>query len=124
MEAVNNRSRILEALGDVVDDISEERLLDILIDSYAAKKRRISELEGENAHERQALHDDRERLREEMRRMRSDPLYGAHGTYFFLCNNRKFRFDIYGRHISMFERVDQYDFAAMQLSQEEWMKSK
>lgn len=74
---MNKRSRILEALDNVVDDLSEERLLDILLDSYSAKKQRIKELESENARERQDLRDTQEQLREDMRRMRSDPFYGA-----------------------------------------------
>lgn len=122
---MNNRSRILEALGDVVDDISEERLLDILLDSYAAKKQRIKELEGENAHERQALHDDRERLHEEMRRMRSDPLYGACGDYYFTVGGRYFRFHVHGGRVDMLEECKgNISYAAQQMSLEAWAQKK
>lgn len=118
------KQKFLADLDLALEDIPEHALMEVLLDAYRDKLKRIQELEGENAHERQRLFDERESLRQEQHRMRRDPLYCAHGTYFMLCNNRKFRIDIHGQNFSMFERIDQYDFVAMQLPQEEWMKLK
>lgn len=78
------KGKLLEAVGEVdVSDIGTEALVDILTSRIKAQDKKIQELHGENAEERQRLHDEMEKLRRERNRMRSDPLYCAAGRYFF-----------------------------------------
>lgn len=117
---MKTKQKILEALDCALDEISEERLLEILMDAYKAKKDRISQLEGENCHEREVMHHERQKMHEEYRRMRDDPLYCASGRYFFLVNHHKISVYIQGTKIEAFERVGQTDYAAEQLPPAEW----
>lgn len=75
------KQKLLEALCITFDDLSEARLLDILLDAYKAKKERIVQLEGENAHEREVLQSEREALLAERRRMQTDPTYFVSGDF-------------------------------------------
>ena len=115
------KQKLLRALDCLLDDISEERLVDILLDAYKAKRDRITELEGENARERVLLQTEREQIHDAHRRMNSDPLYGASGRYYFVVNKRKFCVQIEGgRRIQMFERQAHIDFAAEQIRAEDF----
>lgn len=116
---MKTKQRLLKALDCSLEDISEDRLVDILLDTFNAKKRRIEELEGDNARERFDIQNERDRMRDELHRMRSDPLYGAGGEYYFMCDGKKFGVVVQGR-ISMFERRGSIDYAAQQLSPREW----
>lgn len=119
------KEKILSALDCALEDITEDRLIDILLDAYQAKTQQIVKLQGENAAERERLHHDHEMLREEHRRMRMDPLYGADGEYFFSCNGRKFNIKVRGGKIDMFERSSSAscDFVAQRMSMDEWTRS-
>ena len=114
------KQKILDGLGCALDHISEERLIDILLDAYKAKQRHIEQLEGENAHEREMLHAEHESLRREQEKMRRDPLYCAHGRYFFAVNGRRFIVDVQGGQIDMCEREKRIDVRAQRLSAEEF----
>lgn len=117
------KDKILAALGCALDEISETRLIDILLDAYEKKKQRIAVLEGENAHERARLEFEHDKMREEYRRMLNDPLYCAGGEYFFCLDGRRFCFRVQGHHVEMFERRGIHDFAAIQHSAREWYGS-
>ena len=80
---MTTKQKILDALNLTLDHIGEDRLLDILLDAYKAKDRRISDLERENESEHRTLRLQQESIREEIGRMRRDPTYGAVGDYFF-----------------------------------------
>lgn len=114
---MDSKQKLLEALCITFDDLSESRLLDILVDAYKAKKKRIAQLEAENAHERETLRAEREALLSERRQMRSDPLYCATGDYFFECNGHRFAVQVHGAHVQMFERArNGLDFAGRPMS--------
>lgn len=117
----NIKEKLLQALDCSLDDISEERLIDILLDAYNSKKQRIVELEGENSRERVMLHTEREQIRDERHQMHTNPLYGASGQYYFVLDNKKFVVQIEGgRRIQLFERQAQIDFAAQPLTSKEF----
>ena len=118
------KEKILEALGGcVLDDISESRLIDILVDAHAALRQRIADLEGTNAVEREDLHQSQDRIQEEMHRMRSDPLYCAQGDYYFECNGRKFCVSVHGHRMELFERQRHVDLNGRQMTPKEWTAS-
>jgi hypothetical protein len=117
------KSKIVEALGCTLDDISEERLVDILLDSYRTKKQEISRLQVENIREREDMYRERQSLRDEQRRMRSDPLYGPEGYYYFLSDRRKFTVAVQGGRITMSERMKNVDMVAQQVQLVEWLRS-
>ena len=91
---MRGKQKILDALDCVIDDLSEDRLIDLLVDAYESKKRRIIELTSENAREREQLHQDREQIHKEMRLMRTDPLYAPAGEYFFKVPGTKTKFGV------------------------------
>lgn len=117
---MSTKEKILSALGCSLEDLSESRLLDILLDAYQDKKDRIEELESANVQEREKLHTAEENIRRELRQMRMDPLYGVHGDFFFSTGEREFCVQVQGGMISMFERRGGFDFIARPLSRDEW----
>jgi hypothetical protein len=117
---MNTKEKILAALNCALDDIAEDRLLDILLDAYRAKKARIAELEVANEAEREKLQYAHDALHREQIRLRHDPLYGAAGAYYFKVNGRRFGVTVVGSKIEMFERVRGVDFSAQQMSLAEW----
>ena len=119
---MTTKDKILKALDCALDDISEGRLVDILLDAYKAKNRRIEELEAENESERQGLHRDREGIRQELHKMRCDPLYGAGGDYFFVCDGRRYHVRVQGR-VDMYERRGTVDYAAQSISPGDFLSS-
>ena len=114
------KEKILGALEMTFEDLSLERLIDILLDAYNGKKKRIEELNAENARERERLHVDIEVMRRERERMRSDPLYLLHGDYFFECNGRRFHVSVQGSHIKMTEQQGKHAYMASQMTWAEW----
>lgn len=63
------KTKILQALSCALDEISEERLIDILL---------ILAPEGENAHERELIHAEREQMRDEMPQDAQRPIPWSH----------------------------------------------
>ena len=120
---MTTKQKILAALDCALDDLSEERLVDILLDAYERKKARIVELEAENAAERQRIHAERKALQREQHRLSSDPLYGARGEYFFTLDGRYFSVSISGRDIYLTERRIGYLWSYLQISHEDWRRS-
>lgn len=114
------KQKLLEALNITFDDLSESRLLDILLDAYKAKKERIIQLEAENAHERETLRAEREALLSERRRMQTDPTYFISGDFLFRCRDRSFCVTIVSGRVEMFERSQGCDFRAQPMSHENW----
>ena len=117
---MNIKQKILDGLGCTLDEISEERLIDILLDAYQAKERRIKALEGENAREREAMHEEREAMKREHHLMRTDPLYCAPGRYYFAVAGRRFSVDIQGSAIKMLQRDSRIDVLAQRISENEF----
>lgn len=115
------KQKILEALDCVLEDVGEDRLVDILVDAYNAQKERLEASVTENNAERQHMHDERERMKQEHHRMRTDPLYCAAGAFFFVDGDgRTFIVQIKGFKIEMCERRGTIDYAAQQISREEF----
>ena len=117
---MSTKDKILKALDCALDDIGEGRLIDILLDAYKGKQRRIEELEGENERERQDLHAARDKIMYEMDQMRQNPLYGAGGDYFFVCDGRKYHVRVQGK-VDMCERRGTVDYAAQQIGPGEFL---
>lgn len=119
---MDSKQKLLEALNITFDDLSETRLLDILLDAYKSKKERIAQLESENAHERDTLRADREALLSERRRMQTNPTYFVSGDFLFRCRDRRFCVTIANGHVQMFERSRSSgcDFCAEPMSHENW----
>ena len=117
---MKTKQKILEALGIALDDVNEDRLLDILLDAYKAQKDQIVQLRGENAHERLCLQSDRDNMREEMRRIRHDSTYGSVGEYFFIINQHRIGVIVRAGHVSLYERIKNVDYSGQQMSRSEW----
>ena len=99
------KGKLLEAVGEVdVSDIGTEALVDILTSRIKAQDKKIQELHGENARERQRLHDEIERNIAERKRMQNDPLYCLHGEYFFRGNTGIIRVHVHGFKMEVIER--------------------
>lgn len=116
---MSTKQKILKAIDCTIDDIGEDRLIDILLDAFKAKKARIAELENQIGAVARELHALEEARREEYRRMRSNPLFGASGEYYFLCRDRKFRVLVRGSDIQLFERSERpagVDYASIQIN--------
>lgn len=132
------REKLLEALEFDPELMTDEQLLALLLDAHARRQQRINELERERAGQQLAHQRSMEALQEEHHRMRSDPLYGAAGNYFF-CHEwskwatgleslqaehykQQFVVRVAGRSIEMCERKQGYDMAIQQVSREEFLK--
>jgi hypothetical protein len=123
---MNVKEKILEVLDCALDDLSEERLLEILLDAYKAKKQRISDLENQHAGIQLAQQRDHESVMEERRRMRNDPTYAMAGEYFFIQHRgvqyNKFIVRIAANFVELLERNPTYDMMISQVPREEFMK--
>lgn len=118
------KNKLLAGLSCTIDDLSEDTLVQALLDAYAAAKRKIAELEGANAREFQALFDERNKLIQEQRRLREDPLYAVAGEYFFADRTgRYFYVHIQGYRVTMFERRWSVDHALQSMTPGEFAGS-
>jgi hypothetical protein len=123
---VSVKGKLIKALDITIADLDEDRLVDILLDSYRQKNGRIRQLEGENAAERERLHQGLECIRRERERLHNDPLYGAAGEYFFEIAPRGksprqfFCVRVHGHRIDAFEHRESYDYAMRQMDRSEW----
>ena len=78
------KTKLLTALdGTSFDAVETELLVDILADKVRRLEAEIARIVGVNAREKQGLIDAQEAIRRDMQRLRSDPLFGAHGYYRF-----------------------------------------
>lgn len=83
--AKTTKEKLLEACGSIdLADVGEAALIDILVDKIKSLEKSVIALNGENGAERQRLYDETNRLREEQKRLRNDPLYGTYGQYYFI----------------------------------------
>ena len=119
------KEKLLSTLDFALDDVSEERLLDILLDAYRARKEEIERLRGENAHEVQKLNDQHEALMRERSELRRNPLYGASGSWFFTANGQYFSVSAAGgkiREAALRVKAKGQDvvYAAQQMTQQQW----
>lgn len=119
-----NKEKLLEALDCTIDDVSEERLVDVLLDSYAKMKERIKVLEAENSGERERLHYEMNNIQEERMKMRRDPTYWTAGDFYFIDHvalmGQKMRVRIVGTKIELSQRRGNVDFVMRQVSGTEW----
>lgn len=90
------KQKILDALDATLDDLDEDRLLQMLLDAYAQKKLRIASLEQQPTGEYFFRH----------RRPT-----GADTNF-----DQRFVVRIAGGNVSMFERCNSYDVAIQQMS--------
>lgn len=110
---MTTKEKILAALDCALEDLSDDRLLDILLDAYESKKKAIKDAEARWAE----MRFDREQLRADVHRMRTDPLcYTVAGQYHFREGNRKFCVVINGRDLTMYERRGIVDYSMPQIT--------
>jgi hypothetical protein len=82
----------------------------------------------ENITERRDIHGERERIKNEIHRLHTDPLYGATGEYFFYAPSvvtrspDRFVVVVSGREITLRVKRDRYDEMIQQVSREEFLK--
>ena len=104
--AMSIKQKLLDSLNVTLEDISMERLIDILLDTYKAKCQYIKKLEGENAHEREQLESARKAIGQEMDRIRCDPTLLCAKEYNFISRNKiKFTVQIVNSKVILIERV-------------------
>lgn len=117
------KSKLLEALSLSFTDLSEDRLLDILLDDYRAKIKRIDALTAKSDPVQEHLCAYLESIRAENERARFDPLHFLAGEYFFECDGRRLRIHIQHEAgcstIEAFMRVGHIELAARPISREE-----
>lgn len=117
------RDKILSALTSTLEDLSEERLVDILIDELKSARAEVERRAGENIAEYQRLQQDREHNREEYLKMHREPLYCVKGEFHFAtADDRFFCIHVQGTQLGMFERRLNVDYQVPRISHEEWVK--
>ena len=121
MNPTSIKQKLIAALDIALEDVGEDRLLDILLDAYASKKREIEKLKNENAGERQYLRKQHDDLVREQHRLRSDPTYGARGEYFFAREGGyKFRVSVTAGGVDLFEYRLGVEYCILSLSPGAW----
>lgn len=116
---VSTRSRILAALDVTLDDISEHRLVDILLDSYRTKVKEVAALRQENAVERESIESVRQQFIKEMREARSNPFYCTNSAELtFIDNSDCFVLRAFSGKVQLFKRKDGVDYVLKQISSE------
>jgi hypothetical protein len=99
------KHKILKALGDIaLEDVKEETLLGILLDSYTAKQKEIERLAGENSHEREILRQEWDRLRSEEQKIRTNACFWVSGMYRFKGDNIEIHVEIRDGRISVLQK--------------------
>lgn len=89
------KDKLLSAIGDInLSDVAESTLVDILVAKIKALESEVSNLHGANAHERLILDSQRDNLHRDMKELRRNPLFGAHGMYYFIDSNGV-KFDVH-----------------------------
>ena len=114
------RDILLAAISDMSNEsFSNAVLAQILIDQLKANEKRIKQLQDCSAAEKEQLHADRERMREEYRRMKSDPLYGNTGIFYFADPpDETIIVTISGSKIQVCRRKNNIDYLLQQISVE------
>lgn len=117
------KQKLLSVLDVCIADINEETLLQILLDLYEQRKKRIQELESENAQERQSLHDERESMHRELDRARRDPLYFNNArNYYFINGNEKIIIQANSGKLQVLKRQGLYDSLYNEVSEKDFFK--
>lgn len=116
------KAKLLEAVGEVdINDIGTEALVDILVSRIKAQDKKIQELHGENAQERQRLHNEVDSLHMEQRKMRSDPLYWATGLYCFKGLAADLvKLEVQGAHVKIYLHRKRNAYPLQQISPNEF----
>ena len=110
----NTKQKLLDILSDRLEDVSEAGLSDMLLDLYNQKVAEVERLREANAEELVGYQRDRELIREEMRKMRSDPLYCAAGEYQFqLGSGKLIRIFVQGSMMRVMEELPGADMWAV-----------
>jgi hypothetical protein len=119
------KEKLLDTLDFSLDDVSEERLLDILLDAYNGQKKEVERLRSANVGEALRLHEQQNALIRERRELRYNPLYGASGSWFFTANGQYFSVSAAGgkiREAALRVKAKGQDvvYAAQQMTQQQW----
>jgi hypothetical protein len=121
---ITTKAKILAALEIALEDIAEDRLLDILLDAYAAKKRAIEHLSHVNDTEREKLREERQAVHMDRMRMHKDPLYCAAGSYYFRLGGTDYYIvHVQGTKIILQRCQANYDQLAQPISREEFYRT-
>ena len=92
-------------------------------DDLAVLARQFIRAQEQLANAYRTIDDQRVQFHEEIRRARTDPLYGMSGDYFFVLADRWFRVSVGQGQIQLVETVGEIDHLAMRVSAEEYLKA-
>lgn len=120
------KTKLLSALESIpLDDFGTERLVDLLVDKLKEKEKEIERLQGANAHERLMLQGEREQLRKDFERNRTDPRRYLRGAYLFIGRNgKKYRAENTGDRLQLYEGEGSSEYVMQEVSWGEWGRAK
>lgn len=121
------RDRLLEALADVgLSDLTDTALVEVLIEELKRTKRDLFEAQATVIKEGMRANDIHTKAREEIHRLRTDPLAKAQGEYYFSDHKGTISYVIAlidGKRIHLARREGHIDYAMRQLSAEEFERA-
>lgn len=105
METKTTKDKLLEILGDfAVDDLSTDRLLDVLADKLKRQEESIEQLLHKNDSEYRQIRQERETLQREYQELRRNPATIFGGPFFFIGDKgAKYFVQINRGHVEAFE---------------------
>lgn len=121
------RTKLLDAIGQLteLDELSDDVLVDVLVKRLRRTKSELDEARA--AIFKEGIRADRiqKEMLDERHRIRTDPLYAAHGDFYFMdrISDRILIVSIGGAHnIRVFERKDRIDYILTQISAAEYQQ--
>jgi len=90
-------------------------------DDLAVLARQFIRAQEQLANAYRTIDDQRVQFYDEIRRSKTDPLYGLSGDFFFVLAERRFRVSVSQRQMQLVEAVGNVDHLAMQVSAEEYL---
>lgn len=115
------KDRLLEAIGDM-PDLSQDVLTGILIEKVEMLRAELAAARDAVFKEAQRADDNARLAREEIHRVRNDPLAMAQGDFFFAGPTAVYVLTIGGGRVMLKERKGRIDYWVQQISREEFAK--
>ncbi len=113
-EPVTIREKLLEAIDGAIEDLSDELLVDILLDQLKQARATLKEAQTALISEGMRAHDIEERANKELRSVRS--MQGDFYFYDTTDNGSMFVVSIGPACVGMYRRSGRIDYAMMQIS--------
>lgn len=116
------KEKLLSAIGDLpYEEMSNERLVDILVDKLKSQQEEIKRLNNANNIEKLKLHDDRDLVHSEIRELRCNPnKFLSFTDYYIGKRGLKIICTFHGGSLSVCEVEKKILFAAKRVSAEEF----